>query len=81
MSTCLLLLFLPSCANRCVDDDRILQELNTVDDPAWVYFDSQHKHIIEKLNEVYEKGCRNIEGENLPFLLHFSLTLTHHTQM
>ena len=45
--------------------------MNTADDPAWLYFDSQHKHIIEKLNEVYEKGCRNIEGEILPFLLRF----------
>ncbi|THH07884.1 hypothetical protein EW145_g3080 [Phellinidium pouzarii] len=39
----------------------ILLELSTSDDPTWVYFDSQHKHIMEKLNETYKTARGHVE--------------------
>ncbi|KAH8116013.1 exocyst complex component Sec5-domain-containing protein, partial [Phellopilus nigrolimitatus] len=39
----------------------ILLELSTSDDPIWVYFDSQHKHVMSQLNEVYKTACAHVE--------------------
>ncbi|KAI5120615.1 hypothetical protein M0805_008091 [Coniferiporia weirii] len=39
----------------------ILLELSTSDDPTWVYFDSQHKHVMNKLNDVYKAACSHVE--------------------
>ena len=43
---------------------RILLELSTADDPAWVYFDAQHKHVMDHLSEVYKTACLHVEGES-----------------
>ncbi|EJD05538.1 uncharacterized protein FOMMEDRAFT_152861 [Fomitiporia mediterranea MF3/22] len=39
----------------------ILLELSTQDDATWVYLDAQHKHVTDRLNEMYKTACANIE--------------------
>ena len=41
---------------------RILYEFSTLDDPAWTYFDSQHKHIMQSMRDTYNVGLRTVEG-------------------
>lgn len=33
---------------------RLLIELPFTEDPAWTYFDSQHKHILEQMNKTFK---------------------------
>ncbi|KZT28105.1 hypothetical protein NEOLEDRAFT_1233888 [Neolentinus lepideus HHB14362 ss-1] len=40
----------------------ILLELNSPDDPVWAYLDSQHKHILHQMNEVYKTGIAVVEA-------------------
>lgn len=42
---------------------RILLEMNTPDDPVWVYLDSQHKYILGHLQESYEASVKLISGK------------------
>ncbi|KAG0708035.1 exocyst complex component Sec5-domain-containing protein [Suillus ampliporus] len=39
----------------------ILLELNTPEDPIWTYFDSQHKHIMDRMSAAYRTGVSNID--------------------
>jgi hypothetical protein len=41
---------------------RILLELNSADDPAWTYFDAQHKFIMDQMNAGYRAAIANIKG-------------------
>lgn len=43
---------------------RILLELNTSDDPIWVYFDSQHDHILTRLKSTYEICTAKVNGKS-----------------
>ena len=45
---------------------RILLELSTSDDPTWVYFDTQHKHVMDQLKEVFKTTSARVEGMILP---------------
>ncbi|KAG1737399.1 exocyst complex component Sec5-domain-containing protein [Suillus lakei] len=45
----------------------ILLELNVPEDPIWTYFDSQHKHIMDRMSAAYRTGVSNTDGA---FLLH-----------
>ncbi|KAG8808296.1 hypothetical protein FRB91_006330 [Serendipita sp. 411] len=38
----------------------ILLELSTSDKPIWVYFDSQHKYILQKVKTVYEASLAKV---------------------
>ncbi|KAG8749600.1 hypothetical protein FRC14_001232 [Serendipita sp. 396] len=40
----------------------ILLELSTSDKPIWVYFDSQHKYILQKVKTVYESSLAKVTG-------------------
>ncbi|EIW55516.1 uncharacterized protein TRAVEDRAFT_73389 [Trametes versicolor FP-101664 SS1] len=40
----------------------ILCEFNTSDDPAWTYFDAQHKHIMQHMREAYATAVKSIQG-------------------
>ena len=52
----------------------ILLELSTSEDPTWVYFDSQHKYALERLNKVHEKACAHVDGALLLCSYVFFLT-------
>jgi exocyst complex component 2 len=41
---------------------RILLELNVVDDPVWIYFDSQHKHILNFMRSSHERFIELVNG-------------------
>ncbi|CCA74454.1 related to Exocyst complex component Sec5 [Serendipita indica DSM 11827] len=38
----------------------ILLELSTSDKPIWVYFDSQHKHILQRVKTVYDTALAKV---------------------
>ncbi|KAI0634867.1 exocyst complex component Sec5-domain-containing protein [Trametes polyzona] len=40
----------------------ILYEFNTSDDPAWTYFDAQHKHIMQHMRDAYTTAVNTIQG-------------------
>ncbi|KAJ3007253.1 hypothetical protein NUW54_g3617 [Trametes sanguinea] len=40
----------------------ILYEFNTSDDPAWTYFDAQHKHIVQNMRDAYTNAVNTIQG-------------------
>ncbi|KAI0360481.1 hypothetical protein OH77DRAFT_1445304 [Trametes cingulata] len=40
----------------------ILYEFNISDDPAWTYFDAQHKHIVQNMREAYGVAVKTIQG-------------------
>ncbi|KAI0674523.1 exocyst complex component Sec5-domain-containing protein [Trametes maxima] len=40
----------------------ILYEFNTPDDPAWTYFDAQHKHIVQNMRDAYISASNTIQG-------------------
>jgi exocyst complex component 2 len=40
----------------------ILLELNTSEDPIWTYFDSQHTHVIKRINDSYRSGVAAINS-------------------
>ncbi|EIN08849.1 hypothetical protein PUNSTDRAFT_143551 [Punctularia strigosozonata HHB-11173 SS5] len=40
----------------------ILLELETAEDPAWTYLDSQHQHILEKMNRAYRVSTATVES-------------------
>ena len=41
---------------------RILYEFSSSDDPAWSYFDAQHKHIMQNMRDVYTTAVSTIKG-------------------
>lgn len=41
---------------------RILLELNIADDPAWTYFDAQHKYLMQQMNSSYRTAVSNIKS-------------------
>ena len=45
---------------------RVLLELNTADDPVWVYFDSQHTYILNRMQESHEACLKTVNGEYAP---------------
>jgi hypothetical protein len=45
-----------------------LLELSTSDKPIWVYFDSQHKHILQRVKGVYDVALVKVIGK-CPFSL------------
>ncbi len=48
---------------------RLLQDLPMSEDPAWTYFDSQHKWIMEQMNKTYEASVKAVNGTpKLPLL-------------
>ena len=42
---------------------RVLSELQSSDDPVWMYFDSHHKHILDQITNVYQSSVSTIEGK------------------
>ncbi|KAJ8462960.1 hypothetical protein ONZ51_g10565 [Trametes cubensis] len=40
----------------------ILYEFNVSDDPAWTYFDAQHKHIMQSMRDAYNTAQNTIQG-------------------
>ncbi|KAF8970220.1 exocyst complex component Sec5-domain-containing protein [Flammula alnicola] len=40
----------------------VLLELQSNDDPVWTYFDSHHKHILDRMNKAYRSSVGAIEG-------------------
>ncbi|KAI0646515.1 exocyst complex component Sec5-domain-containing protein [Trametes meyenii] len=40
----------------------ILYEFNTSDDPAWTYFDAQHKHIVQNMRDAYLSAHNTVQG-------------------
>ena len=44
---------------------RILLELNPAsDEPVWTYFDSQHKHILDRMTSVYQTAVAEVKGKD-----------------
>jgi hypothetical protein len=37
--------------------------MNTTDDPVWIYFDSQHKHILAHLRKIYADSNNAIQSQ------------------
>jgi Exocyst complex component Sec5 len=54
----------------------ILLELSTSDKPIWVYFDSQHKHILQRVKSVYDIALIKVIGMYLFPLLDIVLSNT-----
>ena len=48
---------------------RILYEFSTSDEPAWTYFDAQHKHIMQHMRDTYNNAVKSIEGSWPPYVL------------
>lgn len=48
---------------------RILLELNPSDDPVWIFFDTQYKHITTLLKSSEEKSTKLVQGEGCVALL------------
>lgn len=42
--------------------DRILYEFSNSDEPAWTYFDSQHKHVMQHMRDTYNTAVKTVEG-------------------
>jgi exocyst complex component 2 len=42
---------------------RVLSELQSSDEPVWMYFDSHHKHILDQMTNVYQFSMATIEGK------------------
>lgn len=40
-----------------------LVEIQQNDEPMWIYFDAQHKHVLEQMRKTYSKAVTHIEGE------------------
>ncbi|KAI0371254.1 hypothetical protein BV20DRAFT_1120669 [Pilatotrama ljubarskyi] len=40
----------------------ILYEFNISDDPAWTYFDAQHKHIVQNMRDAYGAAVKTIQA-------------------
>ena len=49
----------------CLTSLRILLELGGPEDPVWVFLDSQHQHIMKKLNIVFDEESGKIESKFL----------------
>jgi len=41
--------------------DRILMDLQGNEDPIWIYFDNQHKYILDQINKTFKSAVANIE--------------------
>ena len=46
------------------DRHRVLLELGASDDPVWVYFDNQHKYIMQQMNQSYKTATALIRGNS-----------------
>jgi exocyst complex component 2 len=53
---------------------RILLELSVADDPAWTYFDGQHKYIMNQMNASYKAALTSIRSE-YPHMILFSINV------
>ncbi|EJF63847.1 hypothetical protein DICSQDRAFT_153669 [Dichomitus squalens LYAD-421 SS1] len=42
----------------------ILYEFSSSDDPAWSYFDAQHKYIMQNMRDIYANAVSTIKGLN-----------------
>ncbi|KAH9941188.1 exocyst complex component Sec5-domain-containing protein [Epithele typhae] len=42
----------------------ILYEFTSGDDPAWTFFDAQHKHIIQSMRDTYNSSVKTITSLN-----------------
>ncbi|RPD65706.1 hypothetical protein L226DRAFT_557688 [Lentinus tigrinus ALCF2SS1-7] len=42
----------------------ILYEFSTSDEPAWTYFDAQHKHIMQHMRDTYNSAVKSIGALN-----------------
>jgi exocyst complex component 2 len=42
---------------------RILLQLKPKEQPAWIYFDAQHRHIMDKMRFVFETQQKKVLGE------------------
>jgi hypothetical protein len=40
-------------------------ELSTSDKPIWVYFDSQHNHILQRVRKVYDIALMKVSGKTI----------------
>jgi hypothetical protein len=38
--------------------------MNPTEDPVWLYFDHQHKHILAHLRKIFEEGLNIIKGNH-----------------
>lgn len=53
-------------------EDRILLQLNPKEEPAWLYFDAQHRHITDRLRSVYNTQQKKVLGMCLLLSLYIS---------
>lgn len=44
---------------------RILSELNSNEEYLWVYFDAQHKHILDTMKDTYKANTHAIKGTGI----------------
>jgi len=44
---------------------RILLEIGSSEDPVWVYFESQHKHILDSMRVIHYNSVNKISGERV----------------
>ncbi|KAI0711370.1 exocyst complex component Sec5-domain-containing protein [Earliella scabrosa] len=42
----------------------ILYEFSNSDEPAWTYFDSQHKHIMQHMRDTYTAAAKTVQSLN-----------------
>ncbi|KAL0958155.1 hypothetical protein HGRIS_000321 [Hohenbuehelia grisea] len=54
-------------ASRSIEEQEktidILLELSTSDEPIWTFFDSQHKHITEQMNNAYKTAVASTQAK------------------
>jgi hypothetical protein len=62
-------LFNPIECNLDQDTNRMLLELGGPEDPVWIFLDSQHKRILERLHTVYNESVASIEGLSRAFMI------------
>lgn len=45
---------------------RVLLELDPTTDPVWIYFDTQHHHIMQVLRNSHKHAVSKYQGELVP---------------
>ena len=49
--------------------------MSTSDDPTWVYFDTQHKYVMDQLKEVFKVTSENVERTQFALIFCFNLLI------
>ena len=62
------------CSISCRLAVRILLELDPTDDPVWIFFDTQHRHILQLLRSSAAASTSRIRSESTGCLARSKLT-------